>query len=193
MQISAESLSAEQAYRLLSGVVVPRPIAWVTTLSPNGKVNAAPFSAFTFLSTEPPMIGFGVTHREGRVKDTERNIRSHGEFAVNIADTGMLAALHKSSEALPIEVSEVELLELELADSLRLRTPRLAGAPVSFECRAADMISFGRWHVFVVGEILVFHIRDGLMVDGKIETAALNPIARIGGPFYAELGKITVV
>jgi flavin reductase (DIM6/NTAB) family NADH-FMN oxidoreductase RutF len=191
MDIVAADIGPEATYKLLTGIVVPRPIAWVTTLSPHGGVNLAPFSAFTFVSNKPPMVGVNVGRKAGVMKDTGNNIRATGEFVVNIADDSMVEPLHQSSIEFAPEVSEVEVLGLEVAPSARVKPPRLARAPVSLECRLHRAIAFGdTGSEFMVGEVLLFHIRDGLLVDGKIDTLALRPLCRIGGPNYAKLGEV---
>lgn len=198
MDLDPQTLSTEQNYRLLIGAIVPRPIAWVTTLSANGRTNAAPFSAFTFLSTEPPMVGVSIglknrapgNEQGDALKDTARNMLAQREFVVNIADLDHLDALHLSAQEFPAELSEIDVLQIETAACLRVATPRVANAPVAFECRLAQVIPFGARSSLYVGEILNFHVRDGLLVDGKISTVALKPIARLGGPNYASLGEI---
>ncbi len=191
MEITAGSLGPEATYKLLTGVVVPRPIAWVTTVSTTGVVNLAPFSAFTFVSNKPPMVGINVGRKAGQMKDTSRNIHDIGEFVVNIADETMIEAVHLSAIEYPPEISEAELLGLELAPGTSIRVPRLAAAPVSLECRLHRVIAFGdTGSEFMVGEIAVFHLRDGLYLNGKIDSAQLRPICRIGGPNYAKLGEI---
>lgn len=194
MQIKAETLSAEAAYRLLTGAVVPRPIAWVTTLSGPERTNAAPFSAFTFVSNKPPMIGVSIGRKAGVPKDTARNIRKNREFVVNIADRGMLNELHLSATEYPPDVSETAELSIELAPSIRIATPRIAKAQVSMECRLRRVLEFGEMRSnFFIGQIEMFHIRDGLAVDGKIDARRLDPIARLGGPNYAELGDVVTM
>ncbi len=194
MLIPADSLGPEATYKLLTGMVVPRPIAWVTTLSTAGVVNLAPFSAFTFVSTKPPMVGMNIGRKAGRMKDTARNIHDTEEYVVNIADDSMIEAVHLSAIEYAPEISEAELLGLELAASTSVRVPRLAAAPASLECRLHRSISFGdTGSEFMVGEIIQFHIRDGLYRDGKVDTAKLRPICRIGGPNYATLGEIVTM
>ena len=192
MEIAAESLDPEATYKLLTGIVVPRPIAWVTTLSrPDGHVNLAPFSAFTFVSNKPPMIGINIGRKAGVVKDTARYIHAMREFVVNIADDSMIEPLHLSAIEYAPEVSEVEELGLETVPSRLIRTPRLAIAPISMECRLHRTIAFGdTGSEFMVGEVVRFHIRDGLFAAGKIDTGSLRPICRIAGPNYAKLGAI---
>ena len=191
MDILADALGPEATYKLLTGVVVPRPIAWVTTISKAGVVNLAPFSAFTFVSNKPPMVGINVGRKAGQMKDTGRNIHDIGEFVVNIADETMIEPVHLSAIEYAPEISEAELLGLELAPSTSIRVPRLLAAPISLECRLHRVIAFGdTGSEFMVGEIIVYHIRDGLYEDGKIDSAKLRPICRIGGPNYAKLGEI---
>jgi flavin reductase (DIM6/NTAB) family NADH-FMN oxidoreductase RutF len=191
MEFAASTLGPEAMYKLLTGIVVPRPIAWVTTLIPGGGVNLAPFSAFTFVSNKPPMVGINVGRKAGVLKDTGNNIHSSGEFVVNIPDDSMIEPVHLSAVEYPPEVSEAELLGLDVVASATIRTPRLALAPISMECRLHRAIAFGdTGSEFMVGEVLAFHIRDDLYVNGKIDTSKLRPICRLGGPNYARLGEI---
>jgi flavin reductase (DIM6/NTAB) family NADH-FMN oxidoreductase RutF len=191
MRIDPAYLDAETAYRLITGVVVPRPIAWVTTLSNSGVVNLAPFSAFTFVSPKPPMLAISVGRKGGIYKDTAQNILNNEEYVVHIADSSLMTAVHESSTEHPPDVSEVEELRLSTLPGERIKVPRLAAAPVAMECRFRQCLEFGETRSrLIVGEVLVFHIRDGLLQNGKIETRALDPIARIAGPRYAKLGEI---
>ncbi len=191
MEFAASTLGPEAMYKLLTGIVVPRPIAWVSTLSPGGGVNLAPFSAFTFVSNKPPMLGINVGRKAGVLKDTGNNIHATGEFVVNIPDDSMIEPVHLSAVEHPPEISEAELLGLAVTPGTHIRTPRLAQAPISMECRLHRAIAFGdTGSEFMVGEIVAFHIRDGLYVNGKIDTAKLRPICRLGGPNYAKLGEI---
>lgn len=191
MRIDPSELGAEQSYRLLTGIVVPRPIAWVSSLSETGAVNLAPFSTFTFVSPKPPMLAFSVGRRGGVYKDTARNILKSEEYVVHLADSSLLEAVHESSIEFEPHVSEVEHLKLATTPSERVAVPRLVDAPIAMECRFRQCLEFGDTRSrLIVGEILVFHIRDGLVENGKIDTAALDPIARIAGPRYARLGEI---
>ena len=129
MDIPAAGLDPEATYKLITGIIVPRPIAWVTTLSPGGAVNLAPFSAFTFVSNKPPMVGINVGRKAGRLKDTGVNIHAGGEFVVNIADETLIEPVHLSAIEYAPEVSEADLLGLELKASQAVRVPSLAAAP----------------------------------------------------------------
>jgi flavin reductase (DIM6/NTAB) family NADH-FMN oxidoreductase RutF len=194
MEIDAASLNADEAYRLLSSVVVPRPIAWITSVSLEGVINLAPFSCFTFVSNRPPLIGVTIGRKARRRKDTGANIHATLEFVVNIGDFAQLEQIHLSSTEHPPDVSEVDLLGLRTSPSIAIRCPRLADAPVAMECRLHRVIEFGvLGSEFVVGEIVQFHIRDGLYRNGKVEAAELRPVCRLGGPNYATLGPIVTL
>ncbi len=191
MHFPASDLNPEQTYRLMSGIIVPRPIAWISSVNAHGVVNLAPFSCYTFVSNQPPMIGVNIGRKAGQRKDTGRNIMENGQFVVNIADETLLDPLHESAQEHPPEVSEADLLGLPVIPGVVVATPRLSAAPISLECRLHSVTPFGNTGAeFFVGEVVMFHIREGLMQDGKIDTAMLRPICRIGGPNYASLGEI---
>lgn len=185
---------AEKVYRLLTGLVVPRPIAWVTSLSSSVVLNLAPFSAFTFVAPKPPMLAISVGRKGNIYKDTAHNILANEEYVIHIADAPLMNAVHESSVEHPSDVSEVDQLKLDTIASERIKVPRLAAAPVAMECRFRQCLEFGETRSrLIVGEVVMFHIRDGLLNNGKVETAALDPIARIGGPRYARLGEIVTL
>ena len=191
MRILGADLDPPQAYRLLTGVVVPRPIAWVATRSAAGVLNVAPFSTFTYVSTKPPMVGFNVGRRTGRRKDTANNIFATGEFVVHVVDESLLEPMHESACEHPPEVSEPQLLGLESTPSDFISVPRLVAPRIALECRLHQAIPFGATGAeFLVGEVLAFHIRDDLITDGKIDSTALNPVCRLAGPRYATLGQV---
>lgn len=194
MKIDPAELGAEKAYRLLTGIVVPRPIAWVTSMSQAGTVNLAPFSAFTFVSPKPPMLAISVGRKSGVYKDTARNILDREEYVIHIADLPLMSAVHESSAEHPPEVSEVEVLGLETTPSDHIAVPRLTAAPIAMECRFRQCLEFGDTRSrLIVGEVVAFHIKDDLLANGKIETENLDPIARIAGPRYARLGEIVTL
>lgn len=191
MQIAAEALTAEAAYRLLVGSVVPRPIAWVTSISEKGLVNAAPFSAFTFVSNKPPMIAISIGRKAGVLKDTARNILAQREFVVNIADLDLLDDLHRCATEYEPDISEIVELEIDLRKGAIIQAPLIARAPVALECRLHATMEFGDFRsALYVGEIAMFHVRDDLLNDGKISTVGLRPICRLAGPHYASVGEI---
>ena len=191
MRISAQDLDPEQTYKLMTGLVVPRPIAWITSTSAEGLVNLAPFSCFTIVSNKPPMLGVNIGRKAGVRKDTALNITGNGEFVVNVAHEDFVSEVHLSAVEHPPEVSEPALLGLALAPSSIVQTPRLADAPASLECRLHSITPYGDTGAeFFVGEVVAFHVRDALIQDGKVDSGALRPLARLGGPHYAGLGTI---
>lgn len=191
MDADATRLSADEIYRLLIGLIVPRPIAWVTSLSPDGVVNLAPFSAFTYLSTQPPLIGISMMRRGGELKDSARNIAASGDFVVNIADEALVEPVHLSSAEHPPEVSEAGLLGLSLLPSSDVAAPRLACAPAALECGFEQAIAFGDHDArLIVGRVRRFHVRDDLLERGRVVTERLRPLCRIAGPNYAGLGEV---
>lgn len=193
MIIDPGTLGHNDVYKLMMACIVPRPIAWVTSLSAEGVVNAAPFSAFCSVSTEPPMVGVNIGRRGNGLKDTARNIVAMKEYVINIADETLMEQLHKCSTEYPPDVSELEQVGLTTAPSEFVRTPRIAEAPVQFECVLFQVLEFGASTQFFVGEIKRFHVRDGLCFDNKIETAKLRPLTRVGGPTYAKLADFVTM
>ncbi|MDT0440271.1 MULTISPECIES: flavin reductase family protein [Streptomyces] len=190
--IQPDSMTPEETYRLLSGVVVPRPIAWVASRSGDGVMNLAPFSCFTFVSNAPPMIGINVGRKGAALKDTGNNIHETGEFVVHIADETLIEPVHHSAAEHPPHVDEAGLLQLDTIPSLHVRVPRLIAPPIALECELHAATAYGETgSEFIVGIVRAFHVREDLLTDGKIDTALLAPIARLGGPLYAGLGPIT--
>ncbi|AFT69641.1 Nitrilotriacetate monooxygenase component B [Alloalcanivorax dieselolei B5] len=191
MQIDTSSLSPQECYRLISGIVVPRPIAWITSQSLEGLVNLAPFSCFTFVSNSPLMVGINIGRKAGREKDTARNIRALGEFVINIADWSMVEDVHASAVEYESHESEVESLGLAVMPSETIVPPRLMMTPISLECQLHSVTAYGNTGAeFFVGEVARVHIDDALYENGRIDTRVLQPVCRIAGANYATLGEI---
>jgi flavin reductase (DIM6/NTAB) family NADH-FMN oxidoreductase RutF len=190
MRLDASELDAEAAYKLLVGVVVPRPIAWVSTLSASGVLNVAPFSAFTFVSSQPPMLGINIGRKAGVRKDTAEHILARREYVVHIAHTALTEAVHASAVEHPPEVSEADLLGLARTAGTHVGVPRLLAPPVAMECRLHSVTAYGdTGSEFFVGEVLCWHLREGLLRQGKVDSVELDPVCRLGGPNYAALGR----
>lgn len=188
----AASLSEREVYRLLTGIVVPRPIAWITTRSEGGGINLAPFSAYVILANQPPMIGVSIGRRGAERKDTARNIQRTGNFVVNAPHISQAELVHLSSEELAHDMSEVEALGFSTIASDTIDVPRLDGVSIAMECEHVQSIEFGRAKTeFIVGEVKVIHVKEGLLDNGKIDTAALEPLGRVAGPRYAGIGPVT--
>src|SRR5215467_9681189 len=163
MQYNPTDLKPRERYKILASFVLPRPIAWVTTVGPTGVVNAAPFSFFNVFCEDPPLCMFAVNLRpDGRVKDTLTNIQRTGEFVVNIADEHLARAMHESSGDFPPDIGEPDYLGLKLAPSRKVSVPRLADTPWAMECKVWKEINVNGDRVLIMGEGIHFYIRDEL-------------------------------
>jgi len=185
MDFDFGALEVAKRYKLLAGLVVPRPIALVSTLA-NGVVNVAPFSFFNALGDDPPICIISVENRdEGPPKDTARNILDTREFVVNLVDEPMAAPMHECSVAFPPETSELEQVGFTAAASQRVAPPRVAEAPVSLECRLYQHIPIGPRHL-LIGEILWLHVRDGVLDPATLRVIPDHylPVGRFFGNRY---------
>lgn len=189
MEIDAATLDRAAAYKLMTGAIVPRPVAWITTRSEQGVVNAAPYSAYTLISPDPPLIVFHSSRKNGD-KDSARNIRATKEFVVNVANEDLLEQMHLCSATLPPETSEPAEFGIELAESAAIAPPRIKASPICFECKLEQMFDVGNEpHTLIIGQIVHFYVADHLYQNGRIDQEKLRPVARIGGPTYARLGE----
>ncbi|HSA82965.1 MAG TPA: flavin reductase family protein [Geminicoccaceae bacterium] len=180
-------LSPVERYKLLGGLVVPRPIALVTTRDEGGRDNAAPFSFFNVLAEEPPLVvlGLGVS-TAGGAKDTTNNIRDTGEFVVNLVDEAIAEAMNLCAIDVPPGTSEIELAGFSLLPSERVAPGRIAEAPVSMECRRYVTLQPGPERYIVLGEVVILHVRDGIVDPARlrIDRDAYAPIGRLFGGGY---------
>jgi flavin reductase (DIM6/NTAB) family NADH-FMN oxidoreductase RutF len=190
MILDPQTISPGAMYRFMIGVIVPRPIAFVSTRDANGHLNLAPFSYFTPLTNRPPLVGFSVQSREGEPKDTARNIEATGEFVINIVSEPMAEGMVLASGEWPPHVDEFELAGFTPAPSERVAPPRVAESPVSLECRLHQIVELGAAR-FVVGEVVLAHVADGVLdAHGHVDPARLAPLGRLGGDAYAPLRDI---
>lgn len=186
MDLDFSTLTEYQRYKLMSSLIVPRPIALVTTVDAAGVVNAAPFSMFNMLGEEPPILMISVNkHADGDMKDTARNILASGEFVVHIADEAIAEQMHACGVRHPPEVSEVEKVGFSTVASNAVRPPRILDAPVAFECRLWEKLETDSRYIFI-GKILWLHARDDLIDLEKHRVRLQNyfPVARFGASFY---------
>lgn len=191
--VDGERLDTETAYRLLVGCVAPRPVAWITSLDEDGVVNVAPFSSYNYVATSPPMLAVNIAKRagSGSTKDTARNIALTREFVVNVATEDNMELMHRSAQEFAPEVSEAQALDIPLLASRHVKPPRIAASPVQMECRLDQIITLGRGiNTLYIGEVIAFHLSDAVYDGTRVDTVAMRPIARLGGPFYAGLGEI---
>ena len=187
MHIAARDLTPAQRYKLLTAFIIPRPIAWVTTIGPTGVVNAAPFSFFNVFAEDPPVVMIGFNRRpDGGLKDTVRNIEASGEWVVNIADEPLAEAMHRTSGLFPADVSEAEAEGLALEKSIVVAPPRIRDAPFSLECKTMQTIEIGTERRLVIGEGLHLHMRDDLIdtATWRVRDEKYFPIGRLFGDRY---------
>ncbi|MES2364083.1 MAG: flavin reductase family protein [Pseudomonadota bacterium] len=188
--LDASSMDTATAYRLLCGIVVPRPIAWITSVSEAGIVNAAPFSSYNYVAHSPPMLAVNIGSRSGALKDTARNIEQGREFVVNVATVGNMETMHKTSAEFAPDASEAQALGIELLPSQLVKPPRIAMSPVQMECKLSQVVRLGRLNTLYIGEVVAFHLSSEVYDGRHVDSVKMQPVARLGGPYYAALGEI---
>ncbi|MEI8325048.1 MAG: flavin reductase family protein [Betaproteobacteria bacterium] len=181
MQIDPALHSTADNYKLLTNLVVPRPIAWISTLGEDGLVNLAPFSFFNAVGSDPVyvMVSNGKNGSDWP-KDTARNIEASGEFVVNMVTEELFAAMNISAADFPPDQSELEAAQLHTAPSVLVKTPRVKQSPVSLECRLLSTQRLGS-NTLYIGEVVMFHVADDL-IDARLRVHDFAPIGRLGSP-----------
>jgi len=181
MQIDPALHSTVENYKLLTNLVVPRPIAWVTSQSQSGVVNLAPFSFFNAVGSDPLYVIISIGRRDdGELKDTANNIEFSREFVVNLVTEELFDAMNISAADFPAEQSELEAAHLHTAPSVRIKTPRVAQAQASLECKLFSAQPLGANTLFI-GEVVMFHVADHL-IDPRLHVNNFAPIGRLGSP-----------
>jgi flavin reductase (DIM6/NTAB) family NADH-FMN oxidoreductase RutF len=189
MQIEISKISIPEAYQWMVSLVAPRPIAWVTTLSPTGVVNLAPFSFFNTFGANPPVVVFSPTlKRDSTKKDTLINIEHHGEFVVHASTDRDIDAINASSASLAPDVSEVQVVGKKTLPSALVQVPRLADAPFALECRLRQIVPVGNGPIsanLIIGDVLMIHIDPSILdKNGKVDPKLLRSVARLGGEHW---------
>jgi flavin reductase (DIM6/NTAB) family NADH-FMN oxidoreductase RutF len=181
-----------QIYRLLVGSVVPRPIGWASTLSSSGVANLAPFSFFTVVCVAPPMISLTIARNpDGSEKHTLKNVRDTGEFCFNVVTEPVWKEMVDSANAFPEGDSEFAETGLTPIPGVKVKAPRVKEVPIHFECKLERVIELGpNRHPLVIGEVVYIHVDPACMTENYIDMKKLNPIGRLNGFFYANLGEI---
>lgn len=192
MEIDPEAINTRRMYEWMIHTILPRPIAWVSTVSPEGFTNLAPFSFFQGVCAKPPTLMFcPVNNRDGTPKDTLRNIQATGEFVVNLVRHADVASMNETSENLPPGDSEFQHFGVSAVPSVVVRPPRVATSPVSFECRLDRVIHVGEGPAggnIVLGRILRIHVADAVVgPDGHPDPALLDLVGRLGGEDYVRI------
>ncbi|MFH1497225.1 MAG: flavin reductase family protein [Verrucomicrobiota bacterium] len=198
MLIDFASLEPKHAYARMVSLIIPRPIAWVSTISADGRTNLAPFSFFNGVTSNPPTLMFvPVNDRHGNKKDTVRNIEAVPEFVVHIVNGALAEKMNACAALLPYGESEFDAFDIASTPSDRVRAPRVADAPVAFECRLHSRLDVGEGPLagnIIVGQILCAHVRDDVLDDaGLVDPLKLDPVARLGGESYSRLGELFAI
>lgn len=189
MRLDFANLAPREAYQWMISTILPRPIAWVSTISAEGKTNLAPFSFFQGITANPPTLMFvPVNNRQGAKKDTVRNIEAVPEFVVNLVPRRLAEQMNATSATVPYGESEFEKFGVASTPSDLVRPPRVTGAPVAFECRLHQIVNIGEGPLaanVVFGRILTAHLRDDVLdADGKPDAHKLDLIGRLGGEAF---------
>jgi flavin reductase (DIM6/NTAB) family NADH-FMN oxidoreductase RutF len=192
MKIDPATLSADAAYYWQAATILPRPIAWTSTLNEDGSANLAPFSFFTGVSSDPPTCLICVSRKKKQPdgmrppKDTWRNIARTGEYVIHVVNDALAHQMNATSREFPYGTDEFAAAGVSKAPSERVAPPRIAEAPVAMECRLDRIVEVGRaGTAIIIGEILLWHVQDELLVEGRIDMGRLDAVGRLGGPHYA--------
>jgi len=195
MQFNPEEIDQPAIYKLLSGAVIPRPIGWISSISPEGIVNLAPFSFFNAVGDDPPHVMFSTVRTNDINKDTLNNVLATKQFVVNMVTEDTVERMNTTSQTVPEHINEFELAGLSAIPSIKVLPPRVKESPIQFECElvhhyALENHKFGG-AVIMVGKIVMFHFDDSVLMDNyKINMDKYRPVARLAGSNYAKLGEI---
>lgn len=187
MKIDFDNLSRQECHDLFCSMIVPRPIAWVSTVGRDGTFNLAPFSFFGGVSSKPPILCLAIGRREGQKKDTLINIEYARDFVVNVVDETLAERMNQTSADYPSYISEFKEIGLTPLPSDKVKSPRVAESPINMECKLLQILEFGEKpniNSLVIGEIVRAHVRDELFRDGTIDINRLKAIGRLGGDLY---------
>ncbi|MBA9027013.1 MULTISPECIES: flavin reductase family protein [Bacillaceae] len=194
ISLNPETMSERDNYKFLVGSIIPRPIALVTTLSNEGVINAAPFSYFNIVSSNPPLLSVSVQRKAGIQKDTARNALEKGELVIHIIDGDLVAGANETAAELPLDKSELERTNFTIIESEQITVPGINEAKVRFECKLERAISLGGNDLelgcdLLIGRVVRYHIEESLYHEGRIDALGLNPVARLAGNNYSKLGE----
>jgi flavin reductase (DIM6/NTAB) family NADH-FMN oxidoreductase RutF len=194
LSIDPALMSERENYKFLIGSIIPRPIAFVTTISKDGVLNGAPFSYFNIVSSNPPMISLSIQRSAGSQKDTARNIIDSKQFVVHIVDEHNVEKINKTAASLPSDQSEVKLANLTSVDSVKISVPGVTEAKIRMECSLEHSLELGSSDSpgcdFIIGRVVQFHIEDEIYENGRIDARGLAAVSRLAGNNYAKIGEI---
>ena len=191
-RVPLSEMKFDDRYKILAGTVIPRPIAFVSSLNEDGTINAAPFSSFMIASVEAGCLAFSIGPSAAEEKETLRNVRRMDEFVINMVSEELAEQVQLCGEQHPPNTRKIELAGLHLVPSECIKTPRIANTKIQFECRLHTILRFGESHM-VVGEIILMHAMEGLVRNGKIDPLEYAPLGRIAGRNYCSVRDIRSV
>ncbi|WP_339230177.1 flavin reductase family protein [Oceanobacillus sp. FSL K6-2867] len=194
LSFDPQNNSERDNYKLLTGTIIPRPIAFVTSLAKDGTINAAPFSYFNVVSSNPPMLSVSVQRKNGQIKDTARHIQEIKQFVVHIVDEDNVEEINKTAASLPKAESELDLTNLTLIDSEMINVPGIKEAKVRFECILERALELGDGESIntdlLIGKIVRFHVDEHIYEAGRINHDKLKAVSRLAGSNYAKTGAL---
>jgi len=194
MKIDPADLNRQEAHALLVGAILPRPIAFVSTVGKDGIHNIAPFSFFTGMSTKPAVVGFAVgCRRDGTKKDTLVNIEYTKDYVINLVNEELAEAMNQAAGEYPSHVDEFKVAGLTPVKSDLVKSPRVAESPVNLECRLMQILEFGQSpnvNSFIIGEVVGVHVQEETWVDGVIKASKVQAIGRLGEDLYCRTKDI---
>ncbi len=194
LSIEPGSMSEREIYKFLIGSIIPRPIAFVTTISKDGNLNGAPFSYFNIVSSNPPMISLSIQRSAGKQKDTARNIIESKQFVVHIVDEQNVEKINQTAASLPSNQSEIELANLTPIESVKISVPGVKEAKIRMECSLEHSLELGGSDTpgcdLIIGKVVQFHIEEDIYKNGRINPNGLAAVSRLAGNDYAKIGEI---
>ena len=194
MKVEPSTLQGRELHGFFASLIVPRPIAFVSTIDEQGRYNAAPFSAFVRLTLEPPVLVFAIGRRRGQKKDTVKNIEAIGDFVVNMVDENIGPAMNQASADYPHGVDEIKEVGLTAVKSDKVKSPRIAEAPISLECKLMQILELGNKpsrSCIIFGEIALVHVKEEVITKGKIDPLKAKIVGRLGdGGLYCRTTNI---
>jgi flavin reductase (DIM6/NTAB) family NADH-FMN oxidoreductase RutF len=188
MEIDPKLLNSSQAYDLMTSLIVPRPIAFISTISPEGLPNAAPFSFFNAISTDPPLVAVAIAKRGNGKKGTLRNIEETGEFVVNVVNEDIADGMNRAAANVPPGTNKFETAGLTPKPSVRIKPPRIGEAPAGLECRLIQIVPLPETSdVLLIGRVVYIHLLDHLWLNGSVDPTRLRAIGRLGQSNYCHV------
>lgn len=190
-KILPQGLETRDAYRLLASVIVPRPIAFVSTTNKNGVPNAAPFCFFMGVTPSPPTVALSIIRRGDNKKDTIKNIEASRDFVINVVDEHLAQSMNMASGSYPPDMSEFDVTGLTAVPSEIVSSPRISESPIHLECKLKTIVELGDVPAsLVIGEVVCFHVRDSLLSDGAVDVKKLKAIGRLGESVYTRTADL---